>query len=68
MYFISAEDLCLHKLLFGRAKDVTDLERLLAVRPLIDLAYVRSWLVQMVPAGDRRLEILDDLEQRFAAR
>jgi|JI10StandDraft_1071094.scaffolds.fasta_scaffold02552_3 hypothetical protein len=65
--FISAEDLCLHKLLFGRPKDVVDLERLLALRPTLDLAYVRGWLVQMVPAGDPRLDVLDDLTRRFAA-
>lgn len=68
MSFISAEDLALHKLVFGRDKDVTDLEGLVAVRPEIDLGYVRRWLVQMVPAGDRRLAVLDDLERRFAAK
>jgi hypothetical protein len=30
--FISPEDLCIHKLIYGRPKDVIDLERLLAVR------------------------------------
>lgn len=64
--FISAEDLCLHKLLFGRAKDVVDLESLISRQPAIDLAYVRGWLTRMVPAGDARLALLDDLERRFA--
>ena len=64
MSFISAEDLVLHKLLFGRHKDIGDLEALLAVRPL-DLAYVRAWLLKMAPAGDRRFALLDDLERRF---
>lgn len=66
--FISAEDLCLHKLLFGRPKDVIDLEELLARRPAIDLGYVRGWLTRMVPPGDARLDVLDNLEQRFARR
>jgi len=66
--FISAEDLCLHKLIFGRPKDVTDLEELLSHRPSVDLAYVRGWLVKMVPDGDPRLGLLDDLERRFATR
>lgn len=65
-WFLSAEDLCLHKLIYGRPKDMIDLERLLAVRPSTDLAYVRSWLGKMVPAGDRRFAVLDDLESRFA--
>jgi hypothetical protein len=64
--FISAEDLCLHKLIFGRPKDVTDLEELLSHRPSLDLAYVRRWLIKMVPPGDLRLALLDDLERRFA--
>lgn len=65
LVFISAEDLVLHKLLFARDKDVTDLENLFAVRSNLDLAYVRRWLTQMVPPGDRRLGVLDDLERRF---
>ena len=66
--FISAEDLCLHKLLFGRPKDVTDLEELFARRPTLDLAYIRGWLTKMVPAADPRLAVLDDLERRFTGR
>lgn len=66
--FISAEDLCVHKLLFGRPKDLVDLERLLAVRPGLELTYVRGWLEQMVPAGDHRLEVLEDLARRFGSR
>jgi hypothetical protein len=67
LWFLSAEDLCLHKLIYGRPKDLVDLERLIAVRPDIDLAYVRSWLTRMIPAGDRRFDSLDDLERRFKA-
>ena len=63
--FISPEDLCIHKLVFGRHKDLGDLENLFAVRPELDVAYIRHWLTQMVPAGDRRLAMLDDLERRF---
>lgn len=65
--FISAEDLCIHKLIYGRAKDVTDLERLIAAHPTMDLVYVRRWLEQMIPSGDRRFAVLEDLEHRFAA-
>jgi hypothetical protein len=65
-YFISAEDLIVHKLIFGRPKDELDLQRLVAARSTLDLAYVRGWLIKMLPAGDRRFAILDDLERRFA--
>lgn len=66
MWFISAEDLCITKLWFGRPKDVADLEHVFAAHPDLDVAYVRSWLTQMLPAGDRRMSMLDDLERRFA--
>jgi hypothetical protein len=66
LYFITAEDLCVMKLVYGRAKDVTDLERLFAVRKL-DVPYIRSWLAKM-PVGGDRTAILDDLEKRFARR
>jgi hypothetical protein len=32
------------------------------------LSYVRGWLTRMVPDGDPRLAVLDDLERRFARR
>ena len=63
--FISAEDLCIHKLVFGRHKDLGDLESLFVVRRDLDRAYIRGWLVRMVPEGDRRVAALDDLERRF---
>jgi hypothetical protein len=63
LYFISAEDLCVMKLVYGRGKDLADLERLFAVRT-IDTAYVRSWLARM-PVGEDRVATLDDLERRF---
>ncbi|HEY5924050.1 MAG TPA: DUF6036 family nucleotidyltransferase [Kofleriaceae bacterium] len=65
---ISPEDLAIHKLVFGRAKDITDLERLFAVRRDLDIGYVRSWMARMVPANDRRLAALDDLERRFTSK
>jgi len=66
--FISAEDLCLHELLFGRAKDLVDLEHVFARHPDLDVAYLRHWLEPMTPDGDARRRQLDDLEQRFLRR
>jgi len=65
LWFVSAEDLCVMKLLYARTKDLADLERLFAAIPTLDVGYIRSWLTQMVPAGDRRLASLDDLVRRF---
>jgi len=67
LWFLSAEDLCVMKLLYARSKDIADLERMFSVLAL-DLSYVRAWLARMVPEGDRRLTLLDDLERRFAQR
>ncbi|HEY5934364.1 MAG TPA: hypothetical protein VIU61_07015 [Kofleriaceae bacterium] len=68
LWFISAEDLTVMKLIYGRDKDLIDLERLFAVRPQLDVVYVRHWLDQMVPAGDRRHVTLEDLARRFLNR
>jgi len=68
VWFISAEDLSVMKLIYGRDKDIIDLERLFAVRRELDVAYVREWLDQMVPAGDRRLVTFEDLARRFLNR
>jgi len=65
LWFVSAEDLCVLKLLYGRTKDISDLERLFAVRRDLDLPFIRQWITKMVPPGDRRLDVLDDLERRF---
>jgi hypothetical protein len=67
LWFLSAEDLCVMKLLYGRSKDIADLERMFSVLTL-DLSYVRAWFAKMVPEGDRRLTLLDDLERRFERR
>ena len=54
------------KLIYGRAKDVADLQRLFALRANdLDVAYVTNWLTKIVPPGDRRLTLLADLRRRF---
>lgn len=65
LWFLSPEDLAILKLFYGRPKDRIDLERLFAARPELDTGYIESWLVRMVPPGDRRLATLADLAARF---
>jgi hypothetical protein len=56
VWFLSAEALCVFKMLFFRAKDLVDLERLLAVSGrAVDVAYVRDKLVEMMGADDPRV-------------
>ena len=67
-WFVSAADLAVLKLFYGRDKDLIDLERLFSVRRDIDVDYVRAWIEKMVTPGDRRLAALDDLVARFPQR
>ncbi|HEY3353329.1 MAG TPA: hypothetical protein VGQ83_08785 [Polyangia bacterium] len=67
LWFLSAEDVAVTKLIYGRPKDVLDLERLFAVQQgRLDLAYVSLWLARIVPPEDPRLALLEDLRRRFA--
>ena len=67
LYFLSAEDLVVHKLALGRDKDRADLEALFAVSGAdLDLGYVRRWARAILPAGDARLSLLEQLARRYA--
>ena len=45
--FLSAEDLCVFKLSFGRAQDWVDLENVALARPDLDVALVEDQLVTL---------------------
>jgi hypothetical protein len=63
-WFLSAEALAVFKLLFFRGKDVVDLERLVAVRPELDTAYVRRWIADMMGDDDERTRRWDHIVAR----
>jgi hypothetical protein len=65
-WFLAAEALAVFKLLFFRGKDVVDLERLVAVRPELDRAYVRRWIVDMMGEDDERTRKWDEIVRLFA--
>jgi hypothetical protein len=59
-FYLSAEATAVFKLLFFRAEDVLDLEKLVAVqRGALDHAYVRRWVVDMMGEGDERVVAWD---------
>jgi hypothetical protein len=61
-WFLSAEAIAVFKLLFFRAKDLVDLERLVAVQgPRLDGAYVRAQIVGMMGEDDERVARWDAL-------
>ncbi len=65
-WFLSAEALTVFKLLFARAKDFVDLERLLAVQgDRLDRAYVRRWIADMMGEQDERTARWDELCRTF---
>jgi hypothetical protein len=64
-WFLAAEAVTVFKLLFFRGKDVVDLERLVAVRPELDRAYVRRWIVDMMGEDDERTVKWDEIVRRF---
>ena len=66
VWFLSAEAICVFKLLFFRSKDLVDLERLVAVqRGKLDTAYVRRHMVEMMGDDDERVKKWDALVAEF---
>ena len=65
-WFLSPESIAVFKLLFFRGKDVVDLERLVAVRPELDRAYIRRWIVEMMGEEDERTRKWDEIVRQFA--
>ncbi len=66
-WFLSAEALCVLKLLFFRSKDVADLERLLAVMgSSLDANFVRAAIVDMMGIDDPRTVTWDRLVTDFS--
>ncbi len=63
VWFLSAEAIAVFKLLFFRIKDRADLQRLFAVQPGLDVAWIRSHLVDMMGDEDDRVAFLDELTQ-----
>jgi len=60
-WFLSAEAIAVFKLLFFRAKDLVDLERLVALRSDLDVAYVRRQIAAMMGEGDERVAKWDQI-------
>jgi hypothetical protein len=66
-WFLAAEAVVVFKLLFFRGKDLVDIERLVAVRPELDRAYVRRWIAEMMGEDDERVRKWDEMVRAFAS-
>lgn len=60
--FASVEDLIIHKIVAGRARDLEDVRSILLKNPNVDVVYLRRWLQEfdasLSEAFERRLEDL----------
>jgi hypothetical protein len=65
--FLSAEALCVFKLMFFRPKDIVDLQSLVAVRGNeLDTGYVRRHVAAMMGEEDERIARWDELVKKHA--
>ncbi len=65
LWFLSAESLCVFKLLFFRTKDLADLEQLVLTSQLLDHGLVRTTIADLMGADDERVRAWDAIVSRF---
>jgi len=66
VWVVSAEALCVFKLMYFRSKDIPDLERIVAVQGAgLDCGYVRRWVAEMMGEDDVRVRKWDDIVRDF---
>jgi predicted nucleotidyltransferase len=53
--FAAVEDLIVHKVLAGRARDLEDVKAVILKQPGADHSYIRTWLTQFATATDQPL-------------
>ena len=64
-FYLSAEASVIFKLLFFRAKDLVDVEKLVAVQGATLMRdYIRAWMVDMMGEGDERIAAWDSIAAR----
>ena len=54
--YASLEDLIIHKLIAGRARDIEDVKSILLRNPAADLSYIRQWLAEFTAATNEPYE------------
>ena len=62
--FVSLEDLVIHKVIAGRARDLEDVKSILLKNPKYDLVYIEKWLEEFDKSlGDRFLKIFGEIKK-----
>ncbi|MBI5234686.1 MAG: hypothetical protein HY886_00340 [Deltaproteobacteria bacterium] len=60
--FSSPEDLVIHKIFAGRARDIEDARSIVVRNPALDIGYIRGWLKEFeMSAGKPFVHTLDEL-------
>ncbi|RMF65963.1 MAG: hypothetical protein D6743_07165 [Calditrichaeota bacterium] len=60
--FCSVEDLIIHKIIAGRARDIEDVRSVIARNPDYDKNYIRSWLKEFDSSlGQTFTKIFDEI-------
>ncbi len=73
VHFASLEDLVIHKIVAGRARDIEDVRAILLKNPVYDKHYIEGWLADFDKAIDGRCvrtfdEILKDVGREAARK
>ena len=62
--FASLEDVMIHKVIAGRARDLEDVKSILLKNPKYDLVYIEKWLEEFDKSlGDRFLKIFGEIKK-----
>jgi len=62
--FVSLEDLVIHKVIAGRARDLEDVKSILLKNPKYDSVYIEKWLEEFDKSlGDRFLKIFEEIKK-----
>ncbi len=65
--FASLEDVVIHKMIAGRARDLDDIKSILLKNPKYDLVYIKKWLKQFDKSlGGKFLKVFRNIEKEIS--
>ena len=65
--FASLEDVVIHKMIAGRARDLDDVKSILLKNPKYDLVYIKKWLKEFDKSlGGKFFKIFRNIEKEIS--
>ena len=65
--FASLEDVVIHKMIAGRARDLDDVKSILLKNPKYDLVYIKKWLKEFDKSlGGKFLKVFRNIEKEIS--